>query len=268
MNTGDRAWIPWILVSACRRRVGVVPVMAAGTAYVEAVRLAGCRPLLVPGANAEDLPALLDLADGVLLTGSPANVHPSHFGEAVHDPRLPLDAERDAWTLPLIRAAVERGVPLLAICRGCQELNVALGGSLHQAVHEVPGFFDHRPAEDGPLERKYGPSHEIEIVPGGLLAGILGERRATVNSYHGQGIQRLAPRARVEARAPDGLVEALTVPDARAFNLGVQWHPEWQAATNPVSRRLFEAFGAACRARRTQKVAEDDMLHATHAAEG
>jgi putative glutamine amidotransferase len=250
-----RTVLPWVLVTSCHRRIGLTPVMAAGTSYVEAVCLAECRPLLVPGAGAGDLVALLDLADGVLLTGSAANVHPSHFGEAVHDPQLPLDEERDAWTLPLIRAAVERGVPMLAICRGCQEFNVAFGGSLHQAVHEVPGFFDHRSADEEPLERKFGPAHEIRIVPGGLLDEVLGERRVTVNSVHGQGIHRLAPRLRAEASAPDGLIEAISVPDAKAFNLGVQWHPEWQAATNPVSRRLLEAFGAACRSRREQKEA-------------
>jgi putative glutamine amidotransferase len=209
----------------------------------------------VPGAGAADIDALLDLADGIFLTGSPSNVHPSHFGEAVHDTQLPLDENRDAWTLPLIRAAVERGVPLLAICRGCQEFNVALGGSLHQAVHEVPGYFDHRAAADAPRERKFAASHEIEIVPDGLLEQVLGERRVMVNSVHGQGIHRLAPGLRAEARAPDGLIEAITVPGAMAFNLGVQWHPEWLAVNNPVSRRLLEVFGAACRTRREQKEA-------------
>jgi putative glutamine amidotransferase len=255
MNSAALSVLPWVLVTSCHRRIGLTPVMAAGTTYVEAVRLAGCRPLLVPSAGSGDLDALLDLADGILLTGSASNVHPSHFGETVRDPQLPLDEDRDAWTLPLIRAAVERGVPMLAICRGCQEFNVAFGGSLHQAVHEVPGFFDHRAAEEEPLARKFGPAHEIGIVPGGLLDGLLDGCRVTVNSVHGQGIDRLAPRLRAEASAPDGLIEAVSVPDAQAFNLGVQWHPEWQAATNPVSLRLLEGFGAACRTRRGQKEA-------------
>lgn len=249
----DRLTMPWVLVASCRQRIGLASVMVAGTTYLEAVRLAGCRPLVVAGAGASDLEALLDLADGICLTGSPSNVHPLHFGEAVHDSGLPLDPERDAWTLPLIRLALERGVPLLAICRGCQEFNVALGGSLYQAVHEVAGFFDHRAACDDPLERKFGPSHEIGIIPGGLLAGVLDKRRVMVNSVHGQGIHRLAPGLRAEAMADDGLIESITAPDAKAFNLGVQWHPEWQAASDPVSRRLLECFGAACRARRGEK---------------
>jgi putative glutamine amidotransferase len=249
----DQSLAPWVLVASCRQRIGLASVMAAGTTYLEAVRLAGCRPLVVPGADAADLDALLDLADGICLTGSPSNVHPSHFGECVHDPGLPLDPDRDAWTLPLIRLALERGVPLLAICRGCQEFNVALGGSLYQAVHEVPGFFDHRAACDDSLERKFGPSHEVGIVPGGLLGEVLGARRVMVNSVHGQGIHLLAPGLRAEAMADDGLIEAITAPDAKAFNLGVQWHPEWQAAADPVSRRLLESFGAACRTRRMAK---------------
>jgi len=239
---------PVVLVPACNRMLGQHPFHVAGKKYIDAVRLAGCQPLVVPGVEAGEIDALLDLADGVFLTGSASNVHPSHFGEAVHDTTLPLDPERDGWTLPLIPRALERGIPLFAICRGFQETNVALGGSLHQAVQEVPGQHDHRGAHDGPAEVQYGPAHHVTVLPGGALARVLGEGRIEVNSVHGQGVNRLASGLRVEALAPDGLVEAFSVEAAPAFNLCVQWHPEWQAASNPVSMQLLRAFGVACAA--------------------
>ena len=244
---------PLVLVPACNRQLGDHPFHVAGHKYIDAVRLAGCLPLVVPQAGADEIEALLDLADGVLLTGSPSNVHPQHFGEAVHDESLPLDPTRDAWTLPLIPRALDLGVPLLAICRGFQETNVALGGSLHQAVQELPGHRDHRSPEDAPVEVAYGLAHPVDAVPGGLLERLLPEPRFLVNSVHGQGIKRLAEGLRVEAMAPDGLIEAFTLPHAPAFNLGVQWHPEWQAATNPVSMALLRAFGDACRARQAAR---------------
>jgi putative glutamine amidotransferase len=239
---------PVVLVPACNRVLGQHPYHVVGRKYIEAVRLAGCQPLVVPSAGIDEIDALLDLADGVFLTGSPSNVHPSHFGEGVHDTSLPLDADRDGWTLPLIPRALERGIPLLAVCRGLQEVNVALGGSLYQAVQEVPGRLDHRDADDAPLEVQYGLAHELTVLPGGRLADVLGAGRIEVNSLHGQGVNRLAQGLRVEAVAPDGLVEAFSLDAASGFNLCVQWHPEWQAESNPVSMRLFRAFGVACAA--------------------
>ncbi|MEW6704296.1 MAG: gamma-glutamyl-gamma-aminobutyrate hydrolase family protein [Pseudomonadota bacterium] len=241
---------PIVLVPACNRLLGHHVYHVAGKKYVDAVRLAQCQPLIVPTATAHELDALLDLAHGVLLTGSPSNVHPSHFFEEVLDPTLPLDPDRDAWTLPLIPKAVERGMPLFAICRGFQEVNVALGGSLHQAVHRVAGFRDHRDDESQPIEVQYGPAHEVAVQPGGLLERILGLQRFEVNSLHGQGVNRLAKGLRIEARAPDGLVEAFSLEAARGFMLAAQWHPEWRAAENPVSRKLFQAFGEAALAYR------------------
>ncbi|MEN9891713.1 MAG: hypothetical protein RLY78_2008 [Pseudomonadota bacterium] len=241
------AGAPVVLVPACQRPIGDHGFHVAGRKYVDAVRLAGALPLVVPAAHADEVDALLALADGVLLTGSKSNVDPALFGETVHDARLPLDPERDAWTLPLIRQAIARGIPLLAICRGLQEANVALGGSLHQAVQAVGPYHDHRSRDADPTPVQYGPAHPVEVVPGGLLASIVERPRFEVNSLHGQGVARLAPGLRVEARAPDGLVEAFSVAEAKGFNLCVQWHPEWQAAGNPVSMRILQAFGAACR---------------------
>ena len=241
---------PVVLVPACNRMMGQHPFHVAGKKYVDAVQLAGCQPLIVPTAERDEFEALLAIAHGVFLTGSPSNVHPSHFDEGVHDPSLPLDPDRDAWTLPLIPRVLDRGMPLFAICRGFQEANVALGGSLHQAVQEVPGQHDHRAPKDASAEVQYDLAHDIIVQPGGTLAAVLGEERVRVNSVHGQGVNRLATGLRIEALAPDGLVEAFSVSAARGFNLCVQWHPEWQAAHNPVSVRLFKAFGAACEAYR------------------
>ena len=244
---------PVVLVPACNRVLGHHPFHIAGKKYIDAVRLAGCQPLVVPSASLDELDALLALADGLLLTGSPSNVHPSHFDEGVHNPDLPLDTARDAWTLPLIPLALARGVPLFAICRGTQETNVALGGSLHQAVQEVPGFKDHRADDSAAVEVQYAASHGVEVEPGGLLARVLDRSRFHVNSLHGQAVNRLAPGLVVEARSPDGVIEAFSQPDAPGFNLCVQWHPEWLAQDNPISMQLFAAFGAACREYRSRK---------------
>ena len=239
---------PVVLVPACNRMLGAHPFHAAGKKYIDGVRLAGCLPLIVPSAQPDDLEALLDLADGVLLTGSVSNVHPAHFGEAVHNAALPLDPERDAATVPMIPRVLARGLPLFAICRGFQEVNVALGGSLHQAVQDVPGMQDHRDDDNASLAVQYGPAHEVFVEPGGVLEAAHLPSHFMVNSLHGQGVNRLAHGLRVEARAADGLVEAFSSPTAPGFNLGVQWHPEWLAAGNPISMVLFKTFGVACAA--------------------
>lgn len=245
---------PVILLPACNR-----PLADSGEfhtiaqKYVRAARLAGGLPLVVPFATPDEIDDLLDLADGILLTGSPSNVHPSHFEQDVLDPSLPLDGLRDSWTLPLIPRALARGIPLLAICRGLQEANIALGGSLHQAVHSLPGKRDHRADSAKPLEEQYGFAHPVHLAPGGRLATLLNATTIEVNSLHGQAVADLAPGLRVEAHADDGVIEAFSLPDAPAFNLCLQWHPEWQAESNPVSMKILAAFGAACWARKVQK---------------
>ncbi len=245
---------PIVLVPACTRQLGEHPYYAAQIKYVEAVVLgAGCAPLIVPALGARlDLESMLGVCDGVMLTGSASNVHPSHYGAPLADPALPQDSARDATTLPLIRAALKRGVPVMAICRGFQEMNVALGGSLYQAVQEVGGKFDHREQPGAPLDQQYGPAHKIEIEAGSMLHQILGVEETMVNSLHGQGIDRLAPGIAVQARSPDGLVEAFSVASAPGFSLALQWHPEWRLADNPDSLKMFGAFGDACRAYRAR----------------
>ncbi|MDC8759575.1 gamma-glutamyl-gamma-aminobutyrate hydrolase family protein [Janthinobacterium fluminis] len=241
---------PLVIVPACTTQIGQHGYHTAQDKYLQAVVVgARCMPLVLPAlGGAVDLEAVLAAADGVMLTGSPSNLHPSHYGEAVRDATLPQDAARDATTLPLIRAALRRGIPLIAVCRGFQEVNVALGGSLHQAVQEVDGMLDHREGKALTLEQQYGPAHRVALEPQGRMAQILGgAAELMVNSLHGQGIARLAPGLAVEARADDGLVEAYTVASAPGFSLALQWHPEWRIAENPDSMKLFLAFGQACR---------------------
>jgi putative glutamine amidotransferase len=204
-------------------------------------------PILIPPMGEASL-AVLDRIDGLLLPGSPSNVHPSHYdgGDSI-TPDL-HDLERDATTLRLIPEALARGMPMLAICRGIQELNVALGGTLHQKVHEVPERMDHRPGP-GTLEEKYAPRHLVFLS--GQLARIIGSTKILVNSLHGQAIDVLAPGLAVEAVAEDSTIEAVRVEKARAFAFGVQWHPEWGYADDSASLALFRAFGEACVAYRS-----------------
>jgi putative glutamine amidotransferase len=222
-----------------------------GEKYIEAVT-AGARavPVLIPALGSEiDLPSLLDACDGLLFTGSASNVEPHHYGGPASVPGTLHDPDRDATTLPLIPRAIAAGLPVLAICRGFQEMNVAYGGTLHQRLHEVAGNLDHREDESSPLDVQYGPAHEVLLEPGGALRKIAGQDRLQVNSLHWQGIQSLGKDLAVEARAPDGVIEAFRVADAANFALSVQWHPEWQFAKNPFSSALFAAFGEASRER-------------------
>ena len=242
---------PLVLIPADVKQIGEHPFHAVGQKYILAIAQgAEALPLLVP-AISDDLAIdeLLATADGIMLTGSPSNVHPSHFGQTVYNPALPLDPARDALTLKLIKAAIAAGVPLLAICRGFQELNVAFGGSLHQAVQEVSGLNDHREAKDLTLDMQYAPVHRVNLVANGQLAKILGTQQTMVNSLHGQGIDRLGIGLSAEAHAPDGLIEAVSASNAKSFALGVQWHPEWKVMENPSYLAIFKAFGDACRTR-------------------
>jgi putative glutamine amidotransferase len=231
--------------------LGMHPFHAVGDKYARAVlEASGGLPLLIP-ALAEELrlDELVERLDGLLFTGSPSNVEPRHYQGPPSRPGTLHDPARDATTLPLIRKAVGAGVPVLGICRGFQEVNVAFGGSLHQRVHEVPGHLDHRDDESQPLDVQYGPAHDVVLAPGGLLRRLAETDRVRVNSLHSQGIERLGQGLAVEARAPDGLIEAFRVEGAARFALAVQWHPEWQVMYDPFSRALFSAFGAACRDR-------------------
>jgi putative glutamine amidotransferase len=232
-----------------------MPFLVLGDKYARAVKVnAGAQPVLFALADVGQVHELLALVDGVMLTGSPSNVHPARFGATLDNATLMLDEERDDLTLVLVRACLTQGVPLLGICRGFQEINVALGGTLHQQVHALPAYLDHRESPDGSYEAQYGPSHAVRFEIGSAFARWAGADSAMVNSVHGQGIERLAQGLRALGHAPDGLIEAFEVQDAKAFAYAVQWHPEWKASGNPFYAAIFKAFGEACLARQVQRL--------------
>ncbi len=252
--------LPVVGIPADVRQIGIHPFHAVGEKYINAVAHGSeAMPIMFPafGAGRDldslferiDLEALIERLDGLFLPGSPSNVEPQHYDGAPFDAETMRDPQRDVTTLPLIVAAIEAGLPLFAVCRGIQELNVALGGTLHQRVHELPGMLDHREDSSLPRDAQYAPAHTVALDPDGQLARIVGATEIEVNSLHAQGIDRPAERLAVEGRAPDGLIEAVRVKDAPAFAIGVQWHPEWRVRDNPQSLALFRAFGDACRAR-------------------
>jgi putative glutamine amidotransferase len=210
--------------------------------------VAGCVPLIVP-ADPEfvSVQDLLGVCDGFLLTGGRPNVHPDEYGEEETPAHGAFDRGRDAITLPLIRACVERGQPFFGICRGFQEVNVAMGGSLHPEIRELPGRMNHRMPPDGLIEEQFAPRHVVNFTEGGVFHRLLGAASVMTNTLHGQGIARAGGRIVVDGLADDGTPEAIYVADAPGFTLSVQWHPEWNAANDPVSRPLFEAFGTAVR---------------------
>jgi len=214
------------------------------------VEFAGCVPLLVPTCcGIDDLDQYLDMADGVYLTGAGSNIDPALYGQDNETPGKGQDRDRDLFDLPLIHAAIARGLPIFAICRGMQEINVALGGDMYQRVYAQPGFNDHRENSEATVAEQYAPAHSVDIEPDSWLHRLLGTTRIRVNSLHGQGLNKLGKGLVGIAKAEDGLVEAIHAPQLGSYLFGVQWHPEWQAASNRDSVKLFQSFGDACRER-------------------
>ncbi|AZV77554.1 gamma-glutamyl-gamma-aminobutyrate hydrolase family protein [Parasedimentitalea marina] len=243
-----------------RPRVGIIgnsylindqyPAHAGGTMNSEAVaEVAGCMPLLIPSdPRFLSVEELLETFDGFLLTGGRPNVHPQEYGEAETAAHGAFDRARDAIALPLVRACVERGQPFFGICRGFQEVNVALGGTLYPEIRDLPGRMNHRMPPNGSLEEKFALRHVVEMSDGGVFHKMLGAREVMTNTLHGQGIKTPGARIVIDGTAKDGTPEATYVRDAPGFSLAVQWHPEWDAINDPVSRPLFQAFGAAVHA--------------------
>lgn len=236
---------PLVLVAADIKKVDGYSWHATPETYLNAlVNTARVQPLILPNlADITDLLSLMDKVDGVLLTGSRSNVHPANYGLKADEEFEPYDQQRDATTLPLARAALESGTPLLAICRGQHELNVALGGSLAPEIQEQPNIMDHRAPVHDDQKIRFKLAHTISPTPGGILSKIVGSNAVQVNSLHRQAIDRLAEGLMVEARAEDGTIEAVSVPGAKSFALSVQWHPEYWAESETVSRQIFEYFG-------------------------
>ncbi|WP_290785510.1 gamma-glutamyl-gamma-aminobutyrate hydrolase family protein [Halomonas sp.] len=244
---------PLVGVIACHREVEGHPAQMVTDKYLRALWDYGLSPVILPvweeqEAHPGEARALLERLDGLLLTGSYTNVAPRRYGVERAPENVRDDIHRDAAALMWIPAALDLGLPLLGICRGFQELNVAFGGTLHQAVQAVPGLQDHREPQ-GDREAQYAPTHEITLVPGGRLAALHPVSTARVNSLHQQGIAELGMGLVAEAHAPDGLVEAVSVADASGFALAVQWHPEWRPREHPLNDALYRGFAEACRAR-------------------
>ena len=236
--------------------IGPHPFHAVGEKYIAAVvHAADCLPLLIPVLETPlDVSEVLSRVDAIFFPGSPSNVDPARYDGPASVPGTLHDPYRDATTLSLIPRAVANAVPVFGVCRGFQEMNVAVGGTLHQRVHEIEGLDDHREDKDEPLDVQYGPAHDVTLEPGSLLRQLAGREKVSVNSLHWQGVDRLAPDLAIEARAPDGLVEAFRVKSAPAFALAVQWHPEWKVMSNPFSMALFAEFGKAARERVDGKI--------------
>jgi putative glutamine amidotransferase len=248
---------PIVLVPSDVKQVEGLPFHCVGEKYINAVAHgAGVQVLLMPAIGAGqdlasletlmDLDGLLDIAQGLFLTGSTSNVQPSRYGNDSAPAGIKQDHQRDSTVFPLLQRALARQMPVLAVCRGLQELNVAFGGTLHHAVHEQEGHADHREKDGVPREEMYGPAHSVSVCAGGRLEQIVGAGEFSVNSLHAQAINQLGAGLRAEAISPDGVIEAVS--GDGAFLLGVQWHPEWAFADNPQSTAIFAAFGAAVQA--------------------
>lgn len=226
----------------------------AGEKYINAVAHgANAMPILLPafgdGEDITDLEslydcdAITDFIDGLFLTGSPSNIKPDYYNGDPHSEGTLEDVQRDSLSIDLIKKCREKSIPILAVCRGFQEVNVAFGGSLHQKVHSIKSFFDHRETKTDTREDQYGPAHSINLVEGGKLQDITNESEFLVNSLHSQGIAKLADCLCEEAFSEDGLIEAFSCINYNSWILGVQWHPEWQFATNDNSLKIFAEFG-------------------------
>lgn len=236
------------------------PYHGVGEKYINAIAHGvECYPLIIPAmSDGHDLKAfdnrfpwteIVTSLDGIFLPGSHSNIHPRRYGKPECPPIMPVDEQRDEMALDLIHVCIENQIPLLAVCRGYQELNVAFGGSIHVEIHEMGVFSDHRENYERPRDQQYQHAHPVEFTPGGLLHSIHGDTTAMVNSLHGQGIDRLGDGLQVEAVAPDGLIEAIRVTDSPGFTLGVQWHPEWRFWEDTLSQNIFHSFRDAAFAR-------------------
>ncbi|WPZ20792.1 gamma-glutamyl-gamma-aminobutyrate hydrolase family protein [Sulfitobacter faviae] len=226
------------------------PVHAGGQMNTEAIaEVSGCLPFIVPSdPRFVSVEELLEVCDGFLLTGGRPNVHPEEYGEPETEAHGAFDRARDAVALALVRACVARGQPFLGLCRGFQEVNVAMGGSLYPEIRDLPGRMNHRMPPDGTIEEKFELRHDVSFTEGGVFHRVMGASKVLTNTLHGQGIKEPGPRVVIDGHADDGTPEAIYIKDAPGFTLAVQWHPEWNAANDPVSRPLFEHFGAAVRA--------------------
>ena len=240
--------LPVVGVPTCRHKIGDLEYDCTQHKYIAALyKSANVLPLQIPlFGDRVEIDIILESVDGILLTGSHSNIHPRYYENTDQEPDFKIDVERDDTVLRLIKPAVEQGIPLLAICRGFQELNVAYGGTLYTRLDLEGSFNEHREDKNLELVQRYDVVHSVNLVPGGRLHKMLNTESINVNSLHGQGLKNLADNLTVEGRAEDGLIEAVSVDGSSNFAIGVQWHPEWKSTENPVSTILFSEFGKAC----------------------
>ena len=255
-----QAHLPLVGIICDKEVIGPHPFHIAGEKYIKAIiDSSNCIPLLIPAmADESSMNQLLTMLDGVLLTGGYSMVDPLNYQDEAVEAGTKLDTARDKTSLPLVVKAVAQGIPVLGICRGFQEMNVAFGGSLHQKLHENGHYFEHRENKALTLEQQYSASHHVNVIAGGKLADIVNKESVEVNSLHTQGVDRLAESLTIEAIAEDGLVEAFSVTQSESFAMAVQWHPEWQVEENQQSTQLFHAFGQACAAKQSIKTMRED----------
>ena len=225
------------------------PSQEVGEKYINALmETTNCLPLVIPSSlknNDEYIDNVINRLDGLYLTGSKSNIYPKSYGQEPKENDKPFDQLRDSVAFSLINKAIKKTVPIFGLCRGIQEMNVALGGTLHTHLHEVEGKLDHRQPKSDNLDVQYGPSHAIKILSGGKLEKILNQSEVEVSSLHGQGINKLSEKLEAEAWATDGTIEAVSLKNSDTFVLGVQWHPEYKPSKNEISLKLFSAFDLA-----------------------
>lgn len=239
---------PLVGVICDRKIIDPHPYHVAGEKYLTALAsAAGVTPVLIPAfGNSMDIREWLEHLDGLFLTGAYSMVQPSLYN-AEQPEGMEIDIDRDSTSIQAIRVALSAGIPLLGVCRGFQELVVATGGTLNQKIYEDDRFHDHRENKSLSIDGQYGKSHTVDFPKNSKLAAICDCESSTVNSLHVQGAESLGQGVQVEALADDGLVEAISVLDSPSFALAVQWHPEWKVQEDDVSRKIFAAFGEACR---------------------
>ena len=239
---------PLLGITACTRYVDAQAGQVVIDRYVEAAaRYADCVPLLIPARP--DLFAAEEVAnriDGLLLTGSPSNVAPVHYGDDTAGDG-PFDVGRDTMSIALIKAMRALGKPVFGICRGFQEINVAFGGTLARDVGIAGRPLPHHAPAEADVDTMFAHGHDVALIEGGILAASLGRPDLHVNSVHFQGVDVLGAGLRMEAQAEDGVVEAVSGPDGGPPLLGVQWHPEWGTHDDAASLAFFVLLGRALR---------------------
>lgn len=252
---GEERLLPRVAVIADSGLIGQHLTHSVYHKYLHALTVAAkVAPIIVPAFYKDNsLISILSVVDGICLTGSNSMVNPHYYDEKISDPTFTLDTNRDKLSFALVRQALHLGLPLLGICRGCQDVNVALDGSLYQQLHNEPYFNDHREDKSSPLKQQYIKAHSVKLQEEGLLVEIMSVNELQVNSLHTQGIKKLANGLSVEAIADDGLIEAFRI-NQLDFGLCVQWHPEWQVEKNPLQKKLFQAFGQACSERAKKRL--------------